>query len=453
MGRKTFQGIKKALPGRLNIVLTRTLQKSECEEKSSKDDLLFFNSFENAICYLNFDSNIESIFVIGGMELWKNIPLYYEHFFHKMYISIINTREIMRLMHAEETYHYDGFVSKEFIKTHFPFQNVKEKSKIKIPEHPLYPIKYVWKTRLFLSSNYFSFHKNNISKPFTDEKNYLDLVHKIIHTGDYRKDRTGVGALSCFGNVLRYSLRGKKIPIITTKRVFLRGIIHELLWFISGSTDAKLLSAKGVKIWDANTSKEFFEKNGINREEGDCGGIYGWQWRHWGAKYIDCHTDYYGQGIDQLAEVIHKIKTNPYDRRLIVSAWNVSDLKSMALPPCHMFFQFFVANNELSCMMYQRSADIGLGVPFNITSYALLTHMIAHICNLEAAEFIHVMGDTHVYVNHVEPLTQQLKNDPDKFADIEFARKIDDIDVFKFEDIIIKNYNPKSGTIKMEMAV
>ncbi|XP_062701898.1 thymidylate synthase isoform X2 [Aedes albopictus] len=252
---------------------------------------------------------------------------------------------------------------------------------------------------------------------------------------------------------MRYSLRDNVLPLLTTKRVFFRGVAEELLWFIKGSTNAKDLQAKNIHIWDGNSTREFLDASGFaDREEGDLGPVYGFQWRHFGAKYKTCHDDYTGQGIDQLAEVINRIKTNATDRRIIMSAWNVMDIPQMALPPCHCLAQFFVANGELSCQLYQRSADMGLGVPFNIASYALLTHMIAQVTGLKAGEFIHTTGDTHVYLNHIEPLKEQLQRMPKRFPTLKFKRNVQSIDEFKFEDFEVCGYDPYP-TIKMQMAV
>lgn len=209
---------------------------------------------------------------------------------------------------------------------------------------------------------------------------------------------------------MRFSLRDDIFPLLTTKRVFWRAVLEELLWFIKGSTDAKELQAKNVRIWDGNSSRDFLDKNGfLDREEGDLGPIYGFQWRHYGAEYKKCSDDYTGQGIDQLNNVINTIRTNPSDRRIIMNAWNVIDLPKMALPPCHCFVQFYVADGELSCQLYQRAADMGLGIPFNIASYALLTCMIAHVTNLKPGDFVHTLGDTHIYLNHIEPLEEQVQ--------------------------------------------
>ncbi|CAO2583184.1 Thymidylate synthase [Lemmus lemmus] len=229
----------------------------------------------------------------------------------------------------------------------------------------------------------------------------------------------------------RYNLRDE-FPLLTTKRVFWKGVLEELLWFIKGSTNAKELSSKGVRIWEANGSRE-----------GDLGPVYGFQWRHFGADY---------KGVDQLQKVIDTIKTNPDDRRIIMCAWNPKDLSLMALPPCHALCQFYVVNGELSCQLYQRSGDMGLGMPFNIASYALLTYMIAHITGLKPGDFVHTLGDAHIYLSHIEPLKIQLQREPRPFPKLKILRKVETIDDFKVEDFQIEGYNPHPA-IKMEMAV
>lgn len=293
---------------------------------------------------------------------------------------------------------------------------------------------------------------DSVPKAPHDEDQYLDLIRRIVEKGSKKEDRTGVGTMSIFGAQMRFDLR-ESFPLLTTKRVFWRGVAEELLWFVKGCTSAKELADKNVRFWDANGSKEFLASCGLrHREEGDLGPVYGFQWRHFGAKYVDMHTDYTGEGVDQLAKVIHTIKTNPNDRRIIMSAWNPVDLDQMALPPCHAFVQFYVCNNELSCQLYQRSGDMGLGVPFNIASYSLLTYMIAHICDLKPGDFVHTIGDAHVYLNHIEPLQIQLKRKPRSFPKLGIKRKVEKIDDFKFDDFEIVGYKPHP-TIKMEMAV
>lgn len=227
-------------------------------------------------------------------------------------------------------------------------------------------------------------HINRDKQHEHEEYQYLNHIKLILEKGVKRDDRTGVGTLGTFGAHMRYSLRNSVFPLLTTKRVFWRGVVEELLWFIKGSTNAFELSEKKVHIWDANSSREFLDSAGLNNyAEGDLGPIYGFQWRHYGTEYRGMDKDYTNEGIDQLRNVINSIKSNPNDRRIVMSAWNPVDIPKMALPPCPCLVQFFVANGELSSLLYQRSADMGLGVPFNIASYALLTCMIAHVTGLK----------------------------------------------------------------------
>ncbi|TRY59021.1 hypothetical protein DNTS_012406 [Danionella cerebrum] len=272
---------------------------------------------------------------------------------------------------------------------------------------------------------------------FCDERGYLNMVEFVLENGTRKNDRTGTGVISVFGTQARYSLRDQ-FPLLTTKR---------------GSTNARELSEKGVRIWDANGSRDFLDKNGFtDRDEGDLGPVYGFQWRHFGAEYKDMHSDYSGQGVDQLQKVIDTIKSNPEDRRIIMCAWNPKDLPLMALPPCHALCQFYVSEGELSCQLYQRSGDIGLGVPFNIASYALLTYMIAHITGLKPGDFVHTLGDAHIYTNHIEPLKEQVQREPRPFPKLRIKRKVENIDDFRAEDFEIFEYDPHPS-IKMQMAV
>ncbi|KAK1833393.1 thymidylate synthase/dCMP hydroxymethylase domain-containing protein [Podospora conica] len=306
--------------------------------------------------------------------------------------------------------------------------------------------------------------------PNTEEHQYLDLCREIIDQGELRQDRTGTGTYSIFApRPLKFALNHSGtpvLPLLTTKRVFTRAIIAELLWFISGNTSSAPLSAAGVKIWDGNGSRAFLDSLGLHdRAEGDLGPVYGFQWRHFGADYVSAETDYTGQGYDQLARIVDTLRTNPYDRRMVLSAWNPRDLHQMVLPPCHMFAQFYVSfprsaadgeqkpKGHLHCQLYQRSCDMGLGVPFNIASYALLTHMLAHVCDLVPGSLTHVMGDAHVYLNHVDALRTQLEREPRAFPTLEIARPPGgSIDGWKPEDFVIKGYNPHK-TIAMEMSV
>lgn len=290
--------------------------------------------------------------------------------------------------------------------------------------------------------------------PVSDEIQYINLVKRVLETGETRLDRTGTGTLALFGQSMRFSLRNNCLPLLTTKKMPIRSIIAELLWFISGNTDAKVLNRQKVHIWDANGSREFLDSRGLHhRREGDLGPIYGFQWRHWGAEYINADTDYHDQGIDQIQRIIHTLRTNPMDRRMVLSAWNVGDIDQMALPPCHLLCQFFASTDRrLSCMLLQRSGDVGLGVPFNIASYSILTHMLAHITGMVAEELVYHLGDTHIYLNHREALRVQIDRKPFPFPSVSFNQTITNIDEFTIEDVHIKHYQCHDA-ISMKMSL
>jgi thymidylate synthase len=287
-----------------------------------------------------------------------------------------------------------------------------------------------------------------------DEQQYLNLLRSILKTDVLYGNRTGVRTKKLIGQTMRFDLNNDILPLLTTKKMGWKTIMKELLWFISGSTNELVLQKQKVNIWTENGSRENLDELGFkHRQEGDLGPVYGFQWRHFGAKYVDCNTDYTGQGVDQLKNVINTIKTNPFDRRLIITAHNPTDTKEMVLPPCHMFMQFIVTEDSiLNTIMYQRSCDMGLGIPFNIASYAMFTHMIAHVCNLKSGEFIHMMGDVHIYENHFEPLQEQITRTPYKFPKFVIKRKVVDIDDFKLEDFDVVEYESHPA-IKMEMAL
>lgn len=263
-------------------------------------------------------------------------------------------------------------------------------------------------------------------------KQYLDLLSHILENGNEKTDRTGTGTKSVFGYQMRFDLQ-KGFPLLTTKKLHTRSIFHELLWFLKGDTNIKYLHDNKVTIWD-----EWADENG------DLGPVYGKQWRAWQG--VD------GKIIDQISQLIHQIKNTPDSRRMLVSAWNVGEVEQMALPPCHIVFQFYVANNKLSCQLYQRSADVFLGVPFNIASYALLTEMIAQVCGLKAGEFIHTLGDAHLYLNHIDQAKLQLSRTPYELPKLKLNPEIKDIFDFKYEDITIEDY-VSHPHIKAEVAV
>ena len=249
---------------------------------------------------------------------------------------------------------------------------------------------------------------------------YLNLMSRVMSEGTLKEDRTGTGTKSIFGHQMRFDL-SKGFPCITTKKLHLKSIIHELLWFLKGDTNIKYLKENGVRIWDQWAN-----------ENGDLGHIYGYQWRNWPAPD--------GRHIDQITQVIDTLKNNPDSRRIIVSAWNVGEIEQMALPPCHAFFQFYVANGKLSCQLYQRSADIFLGVPFNIASYALLTMMIAQVCKLKVGDFVHTLGDAHIYTNHFTQTELQLKRDCKKLPTMKINPKVKSIFDFTIDDFTLINY-------------
>ena len=263
-------------------------------------------------------------------------------------------------------------------------------------------------------------------------KQYHDLMRHVLDHGIKKEDRTGTGTVSIFGHQMRFDL-SDGFPVVTTKKLHLRSIIHELLWFLKGETNIKYLKENKVSIWD-----EWADENG------ELGPVYGHQWRSW--------PDYDGTTIDQISNVVEQIKSNPDSRRLIVSAWNVAEVKNMALPPCHSFFQFYVTEGKLSCQLYQRSADIFLGVPFNIASYALLTMMMAQVCNLKAGEFVHTFGDAHLYSNHIEQAKLQLTRDVRPLPFMKINPDVKDIFDFKFEDFELVGYDPHPH-IKAAVAV
>jgi thymidylate synthase len=263
-------------------------------------------------------------------------------------------------------------------------------------------------------------------------KQYLDLLDHVINNGAEKRDRTGTGTISVFGYQMRFNL-GEGFPILTTKKMHLKSIIHELLWFISGDTNVKYLNDNGVRIWNEWADKD-----------GNLGPVYGYQWRSWPA------AD--GKKVDQLSELINNIKKSPDSRRLIISAWNVGEIQKMALPPCHVIFQFYVAAGKLSCQLYQRSCDIFLGIPFNTASYALLTLMIAQVTGLKPGDFVHTLGDAHIYMNHIEQVKLQLGRRPFPLPKMEINPAVDDILKFRFEDFTLRNYEAHPH-IKGEISV
>lgn len=288
---------------------------------------------------------------------------------------------------------------------------------------------------------------------YHEENQYINLIDDILREGDMVSGRNG-NTMTVFGSSMHFTLSGNKLPLLTTKQVAWKTCFKELLWFISGSTDNKILKAQNVKIWNDNASREYLDSIGFtNREEDDLGPVYGHQWRHFNAKYNTCDDDYTNHGVDQLQYIIDCLcdPKQRYSRRLVMSAWNPCQLPEMALPPCHVLVQFNVLpENKLSCSLYQRSGDVGLGVPFNIASYSMLTHLIAHHCGLEASEFNYHLGNCHIYDDHIESMKSQLERKPYEFPTIKIKTKAKNIDDYTMDDFELENYQCHSK-ITMEM--
>ena len=394
MGRKTWDSLPvkfRPLPNRLNIVMTRN------KNLEFPKEVIVINDFQS----IPWDKIKGKLFIIGGASIY-NLALKdcTRIYFTKIY----------------KNYNCDKF-----------FPNFLDKFELE---------KTINSTT---DLDFLIFKRKSIH---FEEYQYLDLVRRVLLYGKVKSDRTGIGTLSIFGEKIEFSLENNTMPLLTTKRVFWRGIVEELLWFINGDTNSNTLKQKKVHIWDANGSTEFLKNRGLNYNQGDLGPVYGFQWRHFGADYKTCNDNYTNQGVDQLAKIINLIKTEPDSRRIILSAWNPVDLDKMVLPPCHILVQFNVVGKKLNCQMYQRSADVGLGVPFNIASYALLTHIIAHCTGLKVGKFIHVMGDTHIYKNHIIGLREQIQRNPQQFPKLFITTDNKDIDKFTFQDFKLENYTP-----------
>lgn len=430
MGRKTYESLPpkfQPLPQRLNVVISKQGRST----LNLPDSVLLASSLSAAEQLLRA-ANISSAVVVGGAAVYKEA------------LSNPTWSNRVHYTHIQEEFDSD---------TYFPVDlDQSADFKLETKSEKIEESNATYEFREYRRRGH---RKSSPSKTNHEELQYIDLARRILNKGVSKPDRTGVGTRNIFGVQMRFSLRNGKFPLLTTKKVFFRGVVEELLWFIRGSTNGNELAAKNIHIWDGNGSREFLDKRGLkDREVGDLGPVYGFQWRHFGAQYRTMHHDYSGQGYDQLEDVIRKIKYNPEDRRIIMSAWNPCALKDMALPPCHMFCQFFVADGELSCQMYQRSCDIGLGVPFNIASYALLTCIFAHHCDLKPGEFVHTLGDAHIYNNHVEAIQQQLERSPFPFPTLTIKKRSDRkaIEDYIYEDFKLENYQ-HHGAVKMKMAV
>jgi dihydrofolate reductase/thymidylate synthase len=404
MGRVTYESIPqefRPLAGRHCVVISRQWKQED------HPGISVCASLQEALSTVGARvKNYDEVFVAGGEQIYGEAIRDYLYLCNRIYVTRFKT-----------DYECDQFFPWDQVKDYEPFQDPQRTNSF---------------IRHFLAPK--------VDHP---EYVYLNTLRHISENGETKSDRTGTGTTSMFGTRMEFDI-SERIPILTTKKIDYENIIKELLFFVSGRTNTKILETEGVGIWKGNTSKEFLEKRGLEYEEGDMGPGYGHQWRHWNAPYEGCDESYSGKGVDQLAEAIELIRKDPHSRRILVSAWNPEQLPEMALPPCHILFQFNVSGDRkhLDCQIYQRSTDAFLGLPYNIASYAILTYMIAHITNLKPRKLIHVSGDSHIYSNHGDQVKRQLSRTPRPFPTLKFrgAAKIHEIDDFSLKSFIVEGY-------------
>lgn len=437
MGRRTWESLPeehRPLKGRMNVVLSST-----CADAVIHGGASWAGDLRSALDFLSTAADVENVFVVGGARL------YAEALAMPACASVHVTEVGLRDGDREER--FDAFFPRAGLAEYALWSCTDHRTNGNRDVSSYAHLVYVRRDSVGAAGLPGCADRHG-------EEQYLALIRRILAEGVQRDDRTGTGTLSVFGATMRFDL-SRTFPLLTTKRVFWKGVVEELLWFLSGSTDAGDLRARGVRIWDDNGSRGFLDSLGFrDRREGDLGPVYGFQWRHFGADYKDSRADYAGRGVDQIAEVVRLLRDEPTSRRIVLSAWNPAALGQMALPPCHMVSQFQVAGGRLSCMLFQRSGDVGLGVPFNIASYALLTHMLAHVCGLLPGELVHAIGDAHIYSTHVAALEEQLRREPRPFPTLAVrgCRPDMGMDGFAFEDFELAGYDPHPR-IAMEMAV
>jgi len=423
MGRTTWEKDlkEKFLGKRINIILSRKFDfKCDLSLNSETDNWAFCHSIEIATNVIQqYQEKIETVFIIGGASLYR---AFIDHKnVNKMYIT-----------HFKKQYQCDTF-----------FPEIRQDA---------YQIQRIVSSTPEIEVVEYSPNRSNLP---TMEMQYLKIVEEILVEGNLKTDRTGVGTVSLFGKSMRMKFANGAIPLLTTKKTFFRGVITELLWFLRGSTNVRELREKKVHIWDDNSTRAFLDSHGLaHRKEWEVGPTYGHNFRYYGAPYIDATTDYTGQGVDQVAEVIRLLREDPNNRRIIINLWNPTVLKEQALPPCLFCYQYYVNNGKISCIMTQRSGDIGLGVPFNMVSGAVLLHIFGKLTGLVPDELIHNIGDTHVYSTHVETMREQIKRTPRPFPimKINEAKTYSRVEDFTEDDFTIAGYYPYPA-LKMEMAV
>jgi dihydrofolate reductase/thymidylate synthase len=462
MGYHTYQSIGKYLPNRYNFIIDRN--GVSYEEFVFDENIMHYHisSLGNALKILHKDYRIslfiQNAFIIGGSKIYTEFfqKYMYDYYIQNMYITKINKK--IDICHEDQ---------KKII-SYFPFHDAFKKSvksnNVDQEKHCHNIYNDCWHLHSLRKSpetgnEYRIYHGIDILgyNFISDERNYLQLIYDVLHEGVECNDRTNVGTLSTFGNQIRFSLKNNTLPLLTTKKMFTRGIIEELLWFLRGETDSKTLEAKGVNIWKGNTSRTYLDKMKLNEyAEGEGGPIYGHQFRHFGGRWkIDDtgHRTWIEGGVDQVDEVLYLLREEPNSRRILINLWNPCDIDKMALPPCHMVYQFRVYNGKLSCSMYQRSCDTFLGLPFNICSTALMTYIFAKLTGLVPDEIIISIGDTHIYKNHIDLVKSQLKRTPYCFPKLHLKnRGQKDVEDFKVEDFEILGYE-SHPTLSGQMAI
>ena len=426
MGYNTWLSIGKILNDRINIVISKNHY-----EEMEKEKVLCYSSLESCFDYLK-ELQYGKVFIIGGAFLLNQTISHYFDNIDLIYQTKILEEVDQSLLSMQDI---------TYVKLPLPKYEIENKiSYLKGATKKEKGLLFDFKTKEYVTKE-IEYHENIYQKRENvnmQESQYLELLNHILENGTEKESRNGI-VYSDFGVRMAFDLR-EGFPLLTTKKMPWKTVLRELLWFIKGSTSNTELQEKNVHIWDANASKEFLQTRGLSYEEGDLGPIYGFQWRHFGAEYKDHHTDYKGQGVDQLQWIINEIKTNPTSRRLIMNAWNPVDLDKMALPPCHIMVQFNIENEFIDAQLYQRSGDMFLGVPFNISSYSFLLHIVGKLTGYIPRKFIHVIGDAHIYGNHRDAVNEQLLRIPLQFPVVDI-KDIKTIDSIKESDFEIKNYN------------
>ena len=439
MGYNTWKSIQRPLKNRINIVIS----KNHSSEMKEVEGVLCFESFQNMVEAL---STIEygKLFVIGGAKLFDQINKSYFDAVDLIYQTLILDDNIPNVYSDRDDVSYSNIRLNQSMRENkiTNIKSLKKSGKGKIFDFQ--KEEYVSGEITYLENIYQKAENVN-----DQEYQYLNLLESILKDG-YRKESRNSIVYSSFGSRMKFDLR-KGFPLLTTKKMPWKRILRELLWFVKGSTDNKALQEKNVHIWDGNASKEFLKTRGLDTyEEGDLGPIYGFQWRHFGAEYIDHKTDYSSKGVDQLQWIIDEIKSDPTSRRLLMSAWNPIDLPKMVLPPCHVMVQFNIEGEYIDAQLYQRSGDMFLGVPFNIASYSFLLHIVGSLTGYIPRYFIHIIGDSHIYENHIEAVQEQLQRVPSQFPKLTCTPPPEGIDSIQEIDFKLENYQ-SFQTIKAKM--